>query len=147
MRDPNLSSFSLIEVTLALGVASFALLTLFALIPIGLKENQNSTSQTAATSVATTLIADLRATPKANSTSGRFGITFDTPKTLYFDSEGNPSIALTSTALYRATVTFPASPPGAKSATFANIKVTWPAAAAVTDASGNCEMFAAFDRH
>jgi uncharacterized protein (TIGR02598 family) len=147
MRDPNVSSFSLIEVTLALGVVSFALLALFGLLPVGLKENQNSTSQTAATSIATALIADLRATPKANPTSGRFGITFDIPKTLYVDSEGNFSITLTPTARYRATVTFPASPPGAKSATFANIKVTWPAAAAVTNVSGTCEMFAAFDRH
>jgi uncharacterized protein (TIGR02598 family) len=147
MKASGRTAFSLVEVTIAIGVVSFSLLTLFALIPIGLKENQTSASQTAATSVLTKVIADLRAAPKANVSSGRFGITYGTSTTVYFDSEGSSGTALTSTSRYRCTINFPPSPPGGKSATFVDVKVTWPAAAAVTDAAGSCEMFAAFDRH
>jgi uncharacterized protein (TIGR02598 family) len=147
MKAAHRAAFSLVEVTIAIGVVSFSLLTLFALLPIGLKENQNSASQTAATSVLTKVIADLRAAPKANSSSSRFGITYGTVTTLYFDSEGFSGTTLTSTSRYRCTINFPPSPTGAKSATFVDVKVTWPAAAAVTDAAGSCEMFAAFDRH
>jgi|SRR5581483_6480172 len=141
------AAFSLVEVTIAIGIVSFSLLTLFALLPIGLKENQTSASQTAATNMLTKVIADLRAAPKANANSGRFGITYGTSTTLYFDSEGSSGTTLTSTSRYRCTINFPASPAGSKSATFVDVKVTWPAAANLADASGTCEMFAAFDRH
>lgn len=147
MKVSHRAAFSLVEVTIAIGVVSFSLLTLFALIPIGLKENQTSASQTAATSVLTKIIADLRAAPKTNASSGRFGITYGTSTILYVDAEGSSGTTLTSTSRYRCTVNFPASPPGSKSATFVDVKVTWPAPAAVTDAAGSCEMFAAFDRH
>lgn len=147
MKAVHRAAFSLVEIVIAMGVVSFSLLTLFALLPIGLKENQASASQTAATSVLTKLIADLRAAPKTNASSGRFGITYGASTTLYFDAEGSSGTTLTSTSRYRCTVDFPASPPGSKSATFVDVKVTWPAAAAITDAAGSCEMFAALDRH
>src|SRR5438874_9708713 len=57
-------AFSLVEVTLALGVAAFCLLAVFGLMPIGVQTNRNATSQTAATNVMSAVIADMRATPK-----------------------------------------------------------------------------------
>lgn len=60
--------FSLIEVVLALGIMSFALLSVMALLPIGIKSNKISTEETFAVNLLTTLEEDLRGThPLANS--------------------------------------------------------------------------------
>lgn len=143
--------FSLIEVTLALGVAAFCLLALFGLLPLGLQVNQSSTSETAAASVLSSVIADLRTTPKTSLTSSQYAITFGTAKVLYFDGNGNgvSSQDPNATSRYRLTVTFPNSPVGAFAPTFVSLKVTWPALAdpATTRPAGIVEMFAAVDRH
>src|SRR5207247_4529651 len=81
-------AFSLVEVTLALGIAAFCLIAVFGLVPIGVQTNRNATSQTAATNIMAAVVADLRATPTANNTSSQFSITFGTCRKLYFDSEG-----------------------------------------------------------
>jgi len=59
------AAFSLVELTLALGVAAFCLLAAFGLMPIGVQTNRNATSQTAAASIMAAVAADLRGTPKA----------------------------------------------------------------------------------
>jgi len=60
----RVNAFSLVELTLALGVAAFCLLAAFGLIPIGVQTNRNATSQTRATNIMAAVIADLRALPK-----------------------------------------------------------------------------------
>ena len=70
----NVGAFSLVEVTLALGVAAFCLLAVFGLVPVGVQTNRNATSQTAAANIMAAVVGDLRATPKANTTSAQFGI-------------------------------------------------------------------------
>jgi len=86
------SAFSLVEVALALGIAAFCLLTVFALVPIAVLANRNATSQTAATNITAAVVADLRATPRTNNASTQFGITgINTgvnPPPLYFDGSG-----------------------------------------------------------
>ena len=52
-------AFSLVEVTLALGVAAFCLIAVFGLVPVGLQTNRNATSQTAATNIIAAVVADL----------------------------------------------------------------------------------------
>src|SRR5438876_4585783 len=53
--------FSLVEVTLALGIAAFCLLAVFGLMPIGVQTNRNTTSQSAAANIIAAVVADLRA--------------------------------------------------------------------------------------
>jgi len=146
-----LAGFSLVEVTLALGVAAFCLLALFGLLPVGLQANQNSISQTAAASVLSSIIADLRATPKTSLTSSQYDITFGAEKSLYFDGEGRAVAPMdpNATPRYRVTINFPASPAGSFAPTFASLKLTWPALVdpATTTPAGLVETFAAFDRH
>ena|ERR1043165_6233290 len=143
--------FSLVEVTLALGVAAFCLLALFGLLPLGVQINQSSISQTAATSVLSSVVADLRATPKTSLTSRQYEITFGTPKVLYFDQDGRAVTPTDPSAKprYRVAITFPASPVGAFESTFASLKISWPALVdpATTTPAGFVETFAAFDRH
>jgi uncharacterized protein (TIGR02598 family) len=140
-------AYSLVEVTLAVGIASFCLIAVFGLLPVGVQTNRNATSQTAATNIMAAVIADLRATPKASTTSSQFAITFGTGKTLYFDSVGQPSTSLGANSRYRINIGWGASTPNGPA--FASLKVTWPAAVdpTTTTPGGSSEMFAAFDRN
>jgi len=144
MKHHNSSAFSLVEVTLAIGIAAFCLITVFALVPVAVLANRNATSQTAATNVMASVTADMRAT--TGSTSPQYGITFGTPKTLYFDGAGQFTTSLGANSRYRVSVTFPSSPSGLS---YADIKATWPAPAdpATTTPSGSAEMFTAFKRN
>ena len=57
----RVTAFSLVEVTLALGVAAFCLLLLLGLLPTGLKTQQSSIQQTTANAIISTIWSDLRA--------------------------------------------------------------------------------------
>jgi uncharacterized protein (TIGR02598 family) len=125
-----------------MGIAAFCLVAVFSLIPVGIQTNRNATSQSAATNIIASVIADMRAT--TSSTSPQYGITFGIAKTLYFDTAGQFTTALAANSRYRASITFPLSPSGLS---YADVNITWPAAAAPANASGSVEMFAAFDRN
>jgi uncharacterized protein (TIGR02598 family) len=154
-RPSRFSAFSLIEVTLALGVAAVSLLVIFSLLPIGLQTNQRSIEQTASANILSAVLADLRATPRTVATSSQFGISIPpNPATsstsappLFFNSAGQSATSRQPDSRYRMTITFPSNGGGAKTATFVDLKVTWPASAAVANAQGSAEMFAAFDRN
>jgi uncharacterized protein (TIGR02598 family) len=138
------AAFSLVEVTLALGIAAFCLIAIFGLMPVGVQTNRNATSQTAATNIVAAVVADLRATPKTSLTSSQFNITFGTnPPPLYLDGAGQVTTALSSR--YQLNLTWNSS--GFTGLRFADVKVTWPAAATPANASGSVEVFAAFDRN
>lgn len=139
--------FSLVEIVLALGVGAFCLIAVFGLLPVGIQTNRNATSQTAATARLASVIADLRATPASSVTSTQYQITFGVSKTLYFDGAGQFATSLGPSSKYRVDISFPPNEGLVHSPTYAELKVTWPAAAAVADASGSIEMFAAFDRN
>ena len=153
------AAFSLVEVTLALGVAAFCMIAVFGLLPVGVQTNQRATSQTAATSIMANVIADVRSTPKPPSinTSVQYQVRFGTSKTLYFDSSGRCSTDLAGSikpdgsswsppiqTRYQLNLTFP----WTSGLTYgADLKVTWPAAATVANAGASTEIFAAFDRN
>jgi uncharacterized protein (TIGR02598 family) len=150
-RRSSFAGFSLVEVTLALGVAAFCLIALFGLLPLGIQTNQSAISQTAAASVLASVVADLRATPKTSLTSPQYEITFGSERVLYFDGEGRAVTPTdpNATPRYRITITFPASPVGPFAPTFVSLKVTWPALVdpATITPTGFVETFAALDRH
>jgi len=154
------TAFSLIEVTLALGVAAVSLLTIFALLPISVKTNQLSSQQTAANSIISQIAADLRAAARLppgqvskqfslDPSKGINGRWDPTPQYIYFDYDGRPTGVNQSTApsnaLYRGTVTYRLPPTDTTS--LADIKVTWPAAQTdFTKVAGSVEMFVAINR-
>jgi uncharacterized protein (TIGR02598 family) len=143
---PATAAFSLVEVTLALGIAAFCLIAVFGLIPVAVQTNRNATSQTAATNIMAAVVADLRATPTTTNTSSQFAISFGTTgtQTRYLDGSGTASTSLTADSRYRLDITWNSAPTGLR---YAYLKVTWPAAATAANASGSTEMFAAFDRN
>lgn len=143
-----LSAFSLVEVTLALGVAAFSLVAIFGLLPIALNSNQSAIEQTAAASLTMTVVADLRAVPSgATTTSPKFGFSIptsgaaaSTPQTIYLRQDGSPTAGKTTgdapvagESHYRVTLGF-ISPPNINqkkqmTATMVRILVTWPSMA------------------
>jgi Verrucomicrobium spinosum paralogous family TIGR02598 len=155
MKQLRSSAFSLVEVTLAIGIAAFCLIAVFGLMPVGVQTNRNATSQTSATNVIAAVVADLRATPTGNPTSSQFCIPFNRDTTLYFDSAGQCSSDPTGSTSPCGVVW---SPPlqtryqlsiawsNSSTLRYADLRVTWPAAAAPANANGSLEMFAAFDR-
>lgn len=146
MRKPfAIAAFSLVEVTLALGIAAFCLIAIFGLMPVGIQANRNATSQGAATNILVSAVCDLRATSKAANTSPQYAITFGTNKTLYFDSVGQFTTSPNSNSRYQLNVTW--SDSGTTALRYADLKVTWPAVATAGNANGSAEMFAAFDRN
>lgn len=146
MKKQHTSAFSLVEVTLALGIAAFCLLTVVALVPIAVLANRNATSQTAATNIMAAVIADMRAAETTGSPSQQYNITLGNSKTLYFDGAGQATTSLGSNSRYRVSITFPLSP---SSLSYADIKATWPAPTdpVTSTPSGSAEMFAAFKRN
>jgi len=144
------TAFSLIEVTLALGIAAFGLIAVFGLMPVAVQTNRNASSQTAATNIVAAVVADLRALPTTRNTSTQFSIVFGTAQTLYFDGTGQFATSLSTNSRYQLNVTWTTSnSTGSCSPTVpcADVKVWWPAAASAANANGSTEMFAAFDRN
>lgn len=152
------SGFSLVEVTLALGVAAVCLVTIFALLPVGLQTTQNANQQVASADIMGAVIADLRATPLTippgrAATSPKFAIPIPanpveaTATTiLFFGSEGQFSSSVNLDSRYQLAIAIvPNSAP--RAATLVNLKMTWPAAASPANASGSGEMFLALDRN
>jgi uncharacterized protein (TIGR02598 family) len=154
------AGFSLVEVTLALGVAAFCLIVLVGLLPTGLKTQQASAQQTIANEITSEILGDLRADirlpPGQASHEGDSGFGLHghwaqmyAPDTLYFDQQGNwlqlngsPPAAAT----FRSKITY-LFPPNASTAV-ANILVSWPAQvdpATVTPA-GSVQTFIAVNR-
>ena len=104
-------AFSLVEVTLALGIAAFCLIAVFGLMPVGVQTNRNATSQTAGANIIAAVVSDLRATPKTSATSSQFAITFGTAKTLYFDNAGQFTTSLGTNSRYQLNITWNSSAP------------------------------------
>src|SRR5215475_3874049 len=74
-RLRSVASFSLVELTLALGVAAFCLIAVFGLVPVGVQTNRNATSETAATNILSSVVSDIRATSgKQSVNSAKYGI-------------------------------------------------------------------------
>ena len=140
------AGFSLVELVLALGIMAFCLFAVFGLMPVGMQTNRNAASQTAATNIIAAIVADLRTTPAAATTSPQFAITFGTDKTLYFDASGQASISLSPDSRYQLNIKWNSAPTGLH---YTDLKVTWPAPVdpTTTTPSGAVEIFAAFDRN
>jgi uncharacterized protein (TIGR02598 family) len=159
VKKKSRSAFSLVEVTLALGVAAFCFVTVAGLLSVGLQTNQRSTSQTAATNIIAAVVTDLRSTakvaalgqsPSGSSPQFQIPVSGGPPQTIYFDGSGYKT-TLASTqfpAVYRLKVTIT----NPTAATFAQLQVTWPAVVDPADPTtgtpaGSVETFAAFDLH
>jgi uncharacterized protein (TIGR02598 family) len=102
-REARRSGFSLVEITIALGILAFALVGIMGLFPVAMKSATESQRETRATFIAGSLIGELQANSPTNTflvantnwaenASGRVPVNLSANSTHYiaFDSEGNP---------------------------------------------------------
>ena len=147
------TAFSLVEVTLALGIAAFCLIAVLGLLPTGLKTQQASIQQTTANQIISTIFADLRADirlpPGLDSKvcgdnppcawGDLHGHWHDvaTPFTLYFTNEAKQTGTLNgdppADAVFKATIIYRFPP--SETTALADITVTWPAQGGVPTGS------------
>jgi len=142
---PETSAFSLVEVTLALGVAAFCLIAVLGLLPTSLKTQQASIQQTTANQIISTIFSDLRADVRLppgleskvcgndppcewQNLHGHWR-NVAAPDTLYFTNEakqtGNVNGSPPADAVFRAKITYRFPP--SETTSIADIRVTWPA--------------------
>jgi len=158
------AGFSLVEITLALGVAAFCLIAVFGLVPVALNTQQASVNQTKANAIISQVINDLRADVRlpqgqqSKSQEGTAGLGLHghwaaqaTPDTLYFTNDGNQTpphtinVSPPADAVFRVKVSY-LFPPTATTS-IAKITISWPAAQSdLTKVVGSIDMFAAVNR-
>ncbi len=127
-----------------MGVASFCLLAVIALVPTGSKVSYGAAQETGATNILASIAADLRATPASAAASTQYAIEFAAgTQTLYIDRTGGSSPAINNNSTYRVVITSN----GGSGATFMNLKVIWPATALPENAAGSSQIFAAIIRN
>jgi type II secretory pathway pseudopilin PulG len=148
--DSRFNGFSLVEVTLALGVAAICLLPLMALLPVASKTQQTGMQQTTANQIISQINSILRADvslppgqankvcpdpPDPNEPcnwSALHGhwLQLAAPDTMYFTNEGwqtgNINGSPPADAVFRAKITYRLPPSDTTS--LADIAVSWPAA-------------------
>ena len=162
-KSPRQHGFSLVEVVLSMGVVSFCMLTLSALIPIGLTANKASREQILALNFCRDIESDLKATAATSTASILYKIPLPSTGTqtvTLYDCNGTPdttannssnlsptfSTTKTTTSQYKFTIILAA--PAATSPNdpvMANIVVTWPPNAA-TAPVGKVSMNVAINR-
>jgi type II secretory pathway pseudopilin PulG len=145
------AGFSLVEVTLALGVAALCLLVLLGLLPAGTKTQQNSIQQTTANQILSQICAFLRADVRLppglykqvcpdppdpddpchwDELHGHWLNVAQPPDTLYFTNAGKQAGNLNASpppdAVFRAKITYNPVPPTGNTSV-ANVVVSWPA--------------------
>ena len=150
-RVSKTTGFSLVEVTLALGVAAFCLLVLLGLIPTGTKTQQSSIQQTTANQVLSQICSFLRADVRLppglyqqvcpnppdpddpcnwDQLHGHWANVAQPPDTLYFTNAGkqtgNVNGAPPADAVFRVKITYNPIPPRGGTSV-ANVVVSWPA--------------------
>jgi len=156
--------FSLVEVTIALGVAALCLIVVFGLLTVALKTQQASMQQTTANDIIGMILGDLRADvrlPPGQQSKSQEGVSgfglhghwaaVAQPDTIYFTNQAKMTGNLNAStapadAAFRARVTY-LFPPNA-STSVATVIVTWPAAAnpATTVPAGSVNTFIAVNR-
>jgi len=95
-RARKAQAFSLVEVVLAIGVTSFALLGMVALLPMGLKTSHQAADAMTEAQIVQYARNQLEMTPFTNLSTW-------VSNPLYFDNQGLPSTATDAQQIYKAT--------------------------------------------
>ena len=135
-------AFSLVEVTLALGIISFGLIAIIGLVPKGLGIVKESADEAAALNILAAVSSDLQCVGSNTTESASYKIPVDSVNSGkgYFDSDGNwlGNSAVSSDAVYVLSWTIQArslqSPPAA------SLSIAWPAQAIVPLGSVDCVL-------
>lgn len=103
-RINDISGFSLVEVTIAIGLVAFCLVAMLGMVPVGLRQERKSLNQQGAVQVMTALAADVKASAAGTNatTTRRYKIPLQAgSNSFYIDHNFDRKESLDSTAAYR----------------------------------------------
>jgi len=156
-RFQSWSAFSLVEVTLALGVGAFCLIAILGMLPVASRTQRTSTGQTTANEIISEIATDLGAATRLppGQQSKQFSLkghwaAVNTPDTLYFTINATQTGSVNAgaapaDAVFKATITYIFPPTDTTS--LADIVVSWPAAQSdLSKVTGSVETFIAINR-
>ena len=156
----RLPGFSLVEVTVALGISVFCLVVVFGLLSVGFNTSSLAVEQTTATNLLSAVASDLRTAPNSfpNGSTGvttalyqlaipAAGAAAFTLQRKYLDANGQVLLTPTAAARYQLNVTGTMPGVGSRGATIVCVMLSWPAAASLTSAAGSVETLVALDRN
>lgn len=138
----RLSAFSLVEVVLALGVVSFAIVAILGVLPTGLQTGKSSQDETRATQLAQGVLATLASQAPTqfhsirlemdDTSSEQFDLSSPETKVFYADNDGKLTAAA-ARPTYKIAVTTNNAPTGFETgnASQVTVRVSWPATAPV----------------
>jgi type II secretory pathway pseudopilin PulG len=162
LRIRPVVAFSLVEITLALGVAAFCLLAVLGLFAAGFQTQQASIQQTTANQILSQVASSLRAAVRyppglaqqlqdPDKTLHGHWLQAGTPDTLYYTNEGIQTGGISpgappADAVFRLILTYLLPP--TETTSMANIEVTWPAQVDPTTGTpaGKVQTFIAVNR-
>lgn len=101
MGIPSHRAFSLVEITMALGIATFAILAIAGLLVVGLNQSRDAAQDTNVRSITKTLTTALRASDDVTTVG----------PTMYFDSDAN-QVTQPGEAFYECTISLVPTPSG-----------------------------------
>ena len=159
-------AFSLVEATIALGIAVFCLVVIFGLLSVGVNMSSVSIEQTTATNLLAGIASDIRTAPKPLPTDGttvyHIKIPANAPPAAsplrdvrpdaapldltskYLDACGRP-VETANQARYQLGGWMRAG--NGRDATIACLRLTWPASAAPSNSAGRVETLVALERN
>jgi uncharacterized protein (TIGR02598 family) len=140
-------AFSLVEVVLALGIASISMVSILGLLPVGLNSSRSSTAQTGAMNLITAIAADIRATSSTASVSPRYSISTGNTasQTFYFDEQDNITTGLQTSSRYKAAVQAVWQP--STNETLHRVTVSWPAQAPASAPGSSVDVMVSLARN
>jgi type II secretory pathway pseudopilin PulG len=154
----SFQAFSLVEVVLALGIVSFAVLTILGLLPVGIKLAHNSLQETGAQNVVSQIVADRLASPYVNASliyglpslasgTDATGATSVITSTFGVTENFQPTDLTSGSAYYRIdSVITPPPESGGFNPYIGYLKVSWPANAATNNAQ-SIEVVVSYPQH
>ena len=96
MRAPKRAGFTLIEVSLALSIFAFSMVSILALFPIGLQSAEEAQEVSRASQIASAVASELRATPYVRASvstpegAATLDMSADAVAYLLYDGDGHP---------------------------------------------------------
>ena len=146
-RRTRRHGFSMVEVALALGIATYVLVSIFGVLNVAFATQQSSARENEAAHLATAIISDLRQASgmASDPTSPLYDVNLSAGETSFYLDETGQRVGSVEGALYAVKVQINPPTQGSRAATTGRIVLSWPAGA--EEPTGTETFFVALNRN
>jgi type II secretory pathway pseudopilin PulG len=148
--SPRRSGFSLIEIVLAVGIFSFAIIAVVTLLPVGMQSEQASVDEASAGNLLRSIRADLlNSSGSASSLTVHFrqplpATITSTTSVVFYVNDGESPLTSAAGARFQVNMDYFPKQQIPPSPVAVHVRVSWPAAAPATDIQGSVETYETF---